>query len=81
MSLEILNQLETKIQQTVNTIELLQQEISILQQKNQELEILISEESDEVKNLSNQNEQLRQEQTLWQERISMLLSKIGEISQ
>lgn len=81
MSLEILNQLETKIQQTVNTIELLQQEISILQQKNQELEILISEESDEVKNLSNQNEQLRQEQTLWQERISMLLNKIGEISQ
>lgn len=81
MSLEILNQLETKIQQTVNTIELLQQEISVLQQKNQELEILISEESDEVKNLSNQNEQLRQEQTLWQERISMLLNKIGEISQ
>ncbi|GAA5108877.1 septal ring assembly protein ZapB [Orbus sasakiae] len=81
MSLEILNQLETKIQQTVNTIQLLQQEIASLQQKNQELELLISEESDEVELVRKENEALKQEQAVWQDRISMLLNKIGEISQ
>lgn len=81
MSLEILNQLETKIQQTVNTIQLLQQEIASLQQKNQELELLITEESDEVELVRKENEALKQEQAVWQERISTLLNKIGEISQ
>ncbi|WP_392551681.1 cell division protein ZapB [Orbus wheelerorum] len=81
MSLEILNQLETKIQQTVNTIQLLQQEINTLQQKNQELELLISEESDEVQNLRKQNDELKQEQSAWQERITSLLNKIGGLSQ
>ncbi|WP_392561963.1 cell division protein ZapB [Orbus sturtevantii] len=81
MSLEILSQLETKIQQTVNTIQLLQQEINALQQKNQELELLITEESDEVQSLRKQNEELKQEQAVWQERISSLLNKIGGISQ
>lgn len=81
MSLEILNQLETKIQQAVNTIQLLQQEIASLQQKNQELELLISEESDEVELVRKENEALKQEQAVWQDRISMLLNKIGEISQ
>ncbi|RKS87235.1 cell division protein ZapB [Orbus hercynius] len=80
MSLEILNQLETKIQQTVTTIQSLQREIDELKQKNQDLETLISEESDEVTNLRNQNMALQQEQTAWQERISTLVSKIGEIS-
>ncbi|WP_392559546.1 cell division protein ZapB [Orbus mooreae] len=81
MSLEILNQLESKIQQTVNTIQLLQQEISLLQQKNQDLETLINDESEEVTKLRNENELLKQEQTVWQERISTLLNKIGEITQ
>lgn len=81
MSLEILNQLEAKIQQTVNTIQLLQQEINLLQQKNQDLEILINDESEDVTRLRNENELLKQEQTVWQERISTLLNKIGEIAQ
>lgn len=81
MSLEILNQLETKIQQTVNTIQLLQQEINVLKQKNEDLETLITEESDEVTKLRNENEKLKQEQAVWQERISTLLTKIGEITQ
>ena len=81
MSLEILNQLETKIQNTVNTINTLKQEIAILKQGNQELEQLINESSDEMKALRNENEKLKQDQQVWQQRIQTLLSKIGEITQ
>ena len=81
MSLEILNQLETKIQNTVNTINTLKQEIAILKQGNQELEQLINESSDEMKALRDENEKLKHDQQVWQQRIQTLLSKIGEITQ
>lgn len=81
MSLEILNQLEARIQHTVNTIKTLQDEIDIYKQKNNELEQLINDEAEEMKKLQAENEKLKQEQNLWQERISTLLNKIGEISQ
>ncbi|MWP46132.1 cell division protein ZapB [Gilliamella sp. Pas-s27] len=81
MSLEILNQLENKIQHTVNTITTLQQEIATLKQGNQELEQLINDSSDEIKVLRDENEKLKQDQQLWQQRIQTLLSKIGEITQ
>lgn len=81
MSLEILNQLENKIQHTVNTITALQQEIATLKQGNQELEQLINDSSDEMKALRDENEKLKQDQQIWQQRIQTLLSKIGEITQ
>ncbi|OTQ74009.1 MULTISPECIES: cell division protein ZapB [unclassified Gilliamella] len=81
MSLEILNQLETRIQHTVNTINTLQQEITRLKQGNQELEQLINDSSDEMKALRDENEKLKQDQQIWQQRIQTLLSKIGEITQ
>ncbi|TSJ87905.1 cell division protein ZapB [Gilliamella apicola] len=81
MSLEILNQLETRIQHTVNTINTLQQEITRLKQSNQELEQLINDSSDEMKALRDENEKLKQDQQIWQQRIQTLLSKIGEITQ
>ncbi len=81
MSYEILNQLETKIQHTVNTIDTLQQEISRLKQGNQELEQLINDSSDEMKALRDENEKLKHDQQVWQQRIQTLLTKIGEITQ
>ncbi|AJA44581.1 cell division protein ZapB [Frischella perrara] len=81
MSLEILNQLEAKIQHAVGTIKTLQNEINTLQQKNNDLEQLINDEADTVKNLQAENEKLKHEQNIWQERITTLLNKIGEISQ
>ncbi|QYN44136.1 MULTISPECIES: cell division protein ZapB [unclassified Gilliamella] len=81
MSLEILNQLENKIQHTVNTINTLQKEIATLKQGNQELEQLINDSSDEMKALRDENEKLKQDQQVWQQRIQTLLSKIGEIAQ
>ncbi|OCG16843.1 hypothetical protein A9G24_03915 [Gilliamella sp. App6-5] len=81
MSLEILNQLESRIQHTINTITTLQQEIATLKQGNQELEQLINDSSDEMKALRDENEKLKQDQQVWQQRIQTLLSKIGEITQ
>ena len=81
MTLEILNQLENKIQHTVNTITTLQNEIATLKQGNQELEQLINDSSDEMKALREQNEKLKQDQQVWQQRIQTLLTKIGEITQ
>lgn len=81
MSFEILNQLETKIQHTVNTINTLQQEIARLKQGNHELEQLINDSSDEMKALRDENEKLKQDQQIWQQRIQTLLTKIGEITQ
>ncbi|MCX8602566.1 MULTISPECIES: cell division protein ZapB [unclassified Gilliamella] len=81
MSLEILNQLESKVQHTVNTINTLQHEIATLKQGNQELEQLINDSSDEIKTLRAENEKLKQDQQVWQQRIQTLLSKIGEITQ
>ncbi|MCO6545309.1 MAG: cell division protein ZapB [Gilliamella sp.] len=81
MSLEILNQLESRIQHTINTINTLQQEIATLKKGNQELEQLINDTSDEMKVLRDENEKLKQDQQVWQQRIQNLLSKIGEITQ
>ncbi|WP_294613774.1 cell division protein ZapB [uncultured Gilliamella sp.] len=81
MSLEILNQLENRIQHTVNVISTLQQEIAALKQGNQELEQLINDSSDEIKVLRDENEKLKQDQQVWQQRIQTLLNKIGEITQ
>lgn len=81
MTLEILNQLENKIQHTVNTITTLQNEIATLKQGNQELEQLINDSSDEMKALRDENEKLKQDQQVWQQRIQTLLTKIGEITQ
>ncbi|ORF45696.1 hypothetical protein B6D19_07880 [Gilliamella apicola] len=81
MTLEILNQLENKIQHTVNTITTLQNEIATLKHGNQELEQLINDSSDEMKALREENEKLKQDQQVWQQRIQTLLTKIGEITQ
>lgn len=81
MSLEMLNQLENKIQNSVNTIKTLQQEVATLRQNNEELEQLINDSSDEMKTLRDENEALKRDQQVWQQRIQTLLSKIGEIAQ
>ena len=68
MSLEILDQLEEKIRQAVETIQLLQLEVEELkEQKNQSQQA--------VEALQHENEQLRNEHRNWQEHIRSLLGK------
>lgn len=79
MSLDILNQLETKIQQTVETIELLQLELEELKEKNSQLDQQVSQSAGDLVSLRDENQQLKQEQVLWQERLQGLLSRMKDI--
>ena len=69
MSLEILDQLEEKIRQAVETIQLLQLEVE--EQKNQSQQA--------VEALQHENEQLRNEHRNWQEHIRSLLGKFDNV--
>lgn len=72
MSLEILNQLEEKIKQAVETIQLLQLEIDELKEKNNQ-----SQQANDA--LRSENEQLKSEHQNWQERLRSLLGKIDNV--
>lgn len=80
MSLEILNQLENKIQQTVSTLNSLQAEVNTLRQQNSQLEQQINEDANELVRLTEECDHLKQEQQVWQQRLQSLLSKIEEIN-
>ena len=69
MSLEILDQLEEKIRQAVETIQLLQLEVE--EQKNQSQQA--------VEALQHENEQLKNEHRNWQEHIRSLLGKFDNV--
>jgi cell division protein ZapB len=79
MSLEVLEQLEAKVQMAVDTISLLQLEIEELKEKNDEL----SRGTDTMRHdhdmLLQENERLRAEQDAWQDRIRHLLGKMEEV--
>ncbi|CAM3882704.1 cell division protein ZapB [Avibacterium avium] len=72
MSLEILDQLEAKIKQAVETIELLQLEVEELKEKN-------SQAQQQNESLRNENEQLKSEHQNWQERLRSLLGRIDNV--
>ncbi|MCI7352968.1 MAG: cell division protein ZapB [[Actinobacillus] rossii] len=72
MSLEILDQLEGKIRQAVETIQLLQLEVEELKEKNNQVQY-----ANEA--LRNENEQLKVEHNNWQERLRSLLGQIDNV--
>ena len=72
MSLEILNQLEEKIKQAVETIQLLQLEVEELKEKN-------AESHRNIESLQTENEQLKNEHRNWQEHIRLLLGKFDNV--
>ena len=79
MSLEILDQLEEKIKQAVETIQLLQLEI---EEKNETIQQLEQQKSDTQQAndaLRHENEQLKNEHANWQERLRSLLGKIDNV--
>ncbi len=79
MSLDVLEQLETKIQTAVDTITLLQMEVDELKQANQQL----TDETELAKagnvELEKQNQQMLEEQNAWQQRIRTLLGKMEDV--
>ncbi|WED26510.1 cell division protein ZapB [Vibrio sp. DW001] len=79
MSLEVLEQLETKIQTAVDTITLLQMELEEVKQKNQGLEQETTSLRDNCSNLEQQNHQMLEEHEAWQQRIRILLGKMEDV--
>ncbi|MDU8925073.1 cell division protein ZapB [Pasteurellaceae bacterium LIM206] len=72
MSLEILDQLEGKIKQAVETIQLLQLEVEELKEQNQQ----VQQANDALRS---ENEQLKVEHNNWQERLRSLLGQIDNV--
>ncbi|MEM0673206.1 cell division protein ZapB [Dickeya oryzae] len=79
MSFEVFEKLEAKVQQAIDTITLLQMEIEELKEKNnalsQEVESMVGNRDA----LMSENEQLKQEQSVWQERLRALLGKMEDV--
>lgn len=80
MSSEILNQLESKIQQAIDTIGLLQLEIEELKEQKQLLEHQLAGANAILVTLQEENQRLKQEQVVWQERLQNLLGRMADLS-
>ncbi|MGL5292092.1 MAG: cell division protein ZapB [Vibrionaceae bacterium] len=79
MSLEILEQLEDKVQVAVDTISLLQLEIEELKEQNSALKMASQNAVQTKETLEAENQKMRAEQEAWQQRIRSLLGKIEEV--
>lgn len=76
MSLEILEQLEAKVQTAVDTITLLQMELEEVKDKNQQLVSEAEALKAERVELEEKSRQMEAEHNAWQERIRGLLGKM-----
>ncbi|SCZ73431.1 cell division protein ZapB [Photorhabdus luminescens] len=79
MSFEVFEKLEAKVQQAIDTITLLQMEIEELKEKNRSLSQEIQNATSNRESLTHENEQLKQEQQVWQERLRALLGKMEDV--
>ena len=79
MSFEVFEKLEAKVQQAIDTITLLQMEIEELKEQNGNLDHQVQQASGNTDALVRENQQLKEEQHVWQERLRALLGKMEEV--
>ncbi|AIX75269.1 MAG: cell division protein ZapB [Mixta calida] len=79
MSFEVFEKLEAKVQQAIDTITLLQMEIEELKEQNNTLKHEVQQASGNSEALVRENQQLKEEQTQWQDRLRALLGKMEEV--
>ena len=79
MSLEVFEKLESKVQQAIDTITLLQMEIEELKEKNNSLSQEVQNAQHSREELEHENNQLREQQNGWQERLQALLGRMEEV--
>ncbi|EPA1372503.1 septal ring assembly protein ZapB [Enterobacter hormaechei] len=79
MSLEVFEKLESKVQQAIDTITLLQMEIEELKEKNISLSQEVQNAQHSREELERENNQLREQQNGWQERLQALLGRMEEV--
>jgi cell division protein ZapB len=78
MSLEVFEKLESKVQQAIDTITLLQMEIEELKEKNNALAQDVQAAQNGREELERENNHLREQQTGWQDRLQALLGRMEE---
>ena len=71
MAFEVFEKLESKVQQAIDTITLLQMEIEELKEKNNNLTQEIQQAHDNREALERENNQLKEQQGVWQERLAI----------
>lgn len=79
MSLEVFDKLESKVQQAIDTITLLQMEIEELKEKNNALAQDVQAAQHGREELERENNQLREQQSGWQDRLQALLGRMEEV--
>ena len=79
MSLEVFEKLESKVQQAIDTITLLQMEIEELKEKNNSLSQEVQNAQHSREELERKNNQRREQQNGWQERLKALLGRMEEV--
>lgn len=79
MSLEVFEKLESKVQQAIDTITLLQMEIEELKEKNNALAQEVHSAQNGREELVRENQQLREQQNGWQDRLQALLGRMEEV--
>lgn len=79
MSFKVFEKLEAKVQQAIDTITLLQMEIEELKEKNIALTQEVQAASGNHESLLRENQQLKEEQLVWQDRLRTLLGKMEEV--
>lgn len=79
MSLEVFEKLEAKVQQAIDTITLLQMEIEELKEKNNSLAQDVQAAQHSREKLERENNQLKEQQHGWQERLQALLGRMEEV--
>ena len=79
MSLEVFEKLESKVQQAIDTITLLQMEIEELKEKNNSLAQEVQNAQHGREELERENNQLREPQNGWQDRLQALLGRMEEV--
>nr|WP_113865698.1 MULTISPECIES: cell division protein ZapB [Brenneria]MCV9879883.1 cell division protein ZapB [Brenneria izbisi]MCV9883272.1 cell division protein ZapB [Brenneria izbisi]NMN93205.1 cell division protein ZapB [Brenneria salicis ATCC 15712 = DSM 30166]RBP64066.1 cell division protein ZapB [Brenneria salicis ATCC 15712 = DSM 30166]RLM31097.1 septal ring assembly protein ZapB [Brenneria salicis ATCC 15712 = DSM 30166] len=79
MSFEVFEKLEAKVQQAIDTITLLQMEIEELKEQNSALAQDVQAAAGSREALVRENEQLKEEQQVWQDRLRALLGKMEEV--
>ena len=78
MSFEVFEKLEAKVQQAIDTITLLQMDIEELKDQNNTLRNEASQASGNQDALVRENQHLKEEQHVWQDRLRALLGKMEE---
>lgn len=79
MSLEVFEKLESKVQQAIDTITLLQMEIEELKEKNNALAQDVQAAQNGREELERENNHLREQQSGWQDRLQALLGRMEEV--